>query len=152
MSGQQLANQRKRQRTEHPQLHSKRQKLSHQSASHSSSDFWDDLSKIWLTKYALRELDRRNAKLPQQSLHQQRLHRPVTRKFLAELKKPHKSTQSASNFLRSCTAKTLKDIWVFARHGGPDLSDLRGVSILGHLTCCARADKDYLVSRACLFS
>jgi hypothetical protein len=66
----------------------KRRKLIHSSPP--SSDFWDSLSKIWLTKYALRELDQRNAKalLHSTSLarHPQ-VRRPVTRSVVAASKK-----------------------------------------------------------------
>ncbi|OJD24939.1 hypothetical protein ACJ73_03700 [Blastomyces percursus] len=55
----------------------KRQKLEA-----SASAYWDNLSKIWLTKDALEELDRRNSRpKPPQN------HRPLTRRFHAELKK-----------------------------------------------------------------
>jgi len=131
MSGsQQLVNPHKRQCTERHPPHSKRQKLSHHSSEpHPSAGFWDGLSKIWLTKEALRELDRRNAK-PLSHSPSRRAHRPVTRSFLAEVKKRRKHTQSVGDFLHNCTPKTLKNIKLLARHGGPDLSDLRGVCIL----------------------
>jgi hypothetical protein len=58
--------------------------------------FWDDLSKVWLTPRALRELDRRNSIKP----------RP-------EPKTPEVYTTTLARF---------------ARHGGPYLCDLRGVS------------------------
>ena len=127
MSGQQLAQTRKRQRTEQHPVDSKRQKLNPHSSS--SPGFWDDLSKIWLTEYALRELDRRNAKLfsPSPS---RRIYRPVTRNFVAEVKKLRKPAQPAGDFLHHCAPKTLKDIKLFARHGGPDLTDLRAVCIV----------------------
>ncbi|KAF2807518.1 uncharacterized protein BDZ99DRAFT_338517, partial [Mytilinidion resinicola] len=56
----------KRQRSERPQPNgisqsaSKKQRLSHPSGSQPPAAFWDNLSKIWLTKRALREQDRRN--------------------------------------------------------------------------------------------
>jgi len=34
----------------------------------------------------------------------------------------------------------LKDIKLFARHGGPDLSDLRNVRIAGYLPACVKVD------------
>jgi hypothetical protein len=134
----QLAKPRKRQRTEQHPSHSKRQKLCYHSGPY-PPEFWDDLSKIWLTKYALKELDRRNAKPLLQSLYQQ-TYRPVTRYFLTRAKKLHKPTQSASDFLHSCAPETLKDIKLFARHGGPDLPDLKGVYVVRYLTSSTRAD------------
>jgi hypothetical protein len=65
----QLSNLRKRQRTEsralqlsgtsQPQL--KRQKLNHPTTRSQPLAFWNNLLKIWLTKGALRELNRRNS-------------------------------------------------------------------------------------------
>lgn len=148
MSGpQQLANPRKRQRTERPlqlnetsQPQSKRQKkLSNHDAEPPA--FWDNLSKIWLTKRALRELNRRNTqpapKAP--NLPYRRTHRPITRNF-AKLNRFHRPTRSADDFLNNCTSRTLKEIKPFARHGGPDLSDLRGVCVVRYPTSGAKAD------------
>jgi hypothetical protein len=117
-----LSGSRKRRRLEPPQLNetsrsvSKKQRLSPPSGSQPPAAFWGGLSKIWLTKRALRELDRRNAQAvpsPPRSLQQAR--RPVTRNFLAELKR-------------------------IAGDGGPDLSDLRNVCTIGYLPACAKAN------------
>jgi hypothetical protein len=103
-------NPRKRQRTDQDPLHqtkttpSKRQKHSEFPLSHLPPAYWDNLSKIWLTKRALRELDRRNGQFSERSLSLQTC-RPVTRNFLAT-------------------------IGPLARDGGPDISDLRGVRTL----------------------
>ncbi|KAL9120286.1 MAG: hypothetical protein Q9187_003157 [Circinaria calcarea] len=146
-----LSNPRKRQRTEpcalqlngtsQPQL--KRQKLNHPTTgSQPPSAFWDNLSKTWLTRGALRELNRRNnqpASNQPRSQHR-RARRPVTRNFLAELKKDRRVTQSASEFLGHCESETLKDIKRFARNGGPDLSDLKGVSIMRYLPTSIETD------------
>jgi hypothetical protein len=113
--------------TSQPQL--KRQKLNHPTTgSQPPTAFWDSLSKIWLTKGALRELNRRNT---QSASNQPRLQcrQPVTRNFLAKLKRNRRIVQSASHFLRHCEPGILKDVKRFARNGGPDLSDLKGVSI-----------------------
>ncbi|KAK0655232.1 hypothetical protein B0T16DRAFT_317809 [Cercophora newfieldiana] len=58
-------------------------------------EFWDGLSKIWLTRAALEELDRRTARRP-------------------SFPPPGPSGQDT------------RELGRFARHGGPDLSDLRG--------------------------
>jgi hypothetical protein len=119
MSEAQFSNPRKRQRTEQHPLPSpppsKRQKeLQHHSHGYIDSPaFWDNLSKIWLTKHTLRELNRRNAK-PLPYSPPRRALQPVTQNF----------------FAGNCTPETLKSIKLFARHGGPDLSDLRGVCIM----------------------
>jgi len=128
---------RKRQRSESPeqtgtsQPPSKKQRLSHPSGSQPPPAFWDNLSKLWLTKRALRELDRRNRETsPSPSLSPHRhVHRPVTRKFVAE----QKTNCQVAHCAGSLSRRTPKNIAVFARHGGPDLSDLRHVRIAKHL-------------------
>ncbi|KAF2189945.1 hypothetical protein K469DRAFT_701228 [Zopfia rhizophila CBS 207.26] len=134
----QLSSPRKRHRSEPIQLNqasqpvSKRQRLGPPSGSQPPAAFWDSLSKIWLTKRALRELDRRNTQAtpsPPRSPYR-RARWPVTRNFLAESKKNRQTAQYTADYLRSCEPKILKDIRLFARHGGPDLSDLRNVCIV----------------------
>jgi hypothetical protein len=113
---------------------SKKQRLSNSGGSQPPPAFWDNLTKLWLTKRALRELDRRNrqAAASQSPAPYRRAHRPVTRKFIAKQKA---SVQAADciDYISRCTPKILKDISVFARHGGPDLSDLRSVCLAKHL-------------------
>ena len=138
-----ISNQRKRQPSEPCPLQgnetlqpsSKRQQLSHLGGSNSQAAFWDNLSKIWLTKRALRELDRRNtqrASSPPSSSYP-RAHRPIARRARAELKTSRQPTQPAADFLCLCGSRCLKNIKQFARRGGPDLSDLRGVRIAEYL-------------------
>ena len=126
-----FSNPRKRRpREQHPlqqketsQPQSKRRRLGHHSTGYHPA-FWDNLSKIWLTRSALKELDRRNLQsVPNLSPRYRQAHRPVTRRFLAN----RKPTQPACEVLHNCTPGTLKDIKLFARHGGPDLSGLKGV-------------------------
>jgi hypothetical protein len=134
----QPSNPRKRQRAEYcplqqrgtSQPQSKRQKLNYHFTGSLPPTFWDNLSKIWLTKSALRELNRRNNKAASRPPRPQyrQVRGPVTRNFLAKLRN-RQATQSAADFLRHCESSTLKDIKLFARHGGPDLSDLKGVRI-----------------------
>lgn len=71
-------------------------------------EFYDNLSKIWLTPLALQELDRRN--------HEEALSNPVI-------------TQAS---IGPPVGAGTTDLARFARMGGPDLSDLRGVS----MSCC----------------
>lgn len=144
----QLAHPRKRQRMEplqsngisQPQL--KRLKLNYPTTRSQPPAFWDNLSKIWLTKRALRELNRRNSQsASNQSRSQYRqARRPVTRNFLAELKETGRITQSTSDFLRHCEPETLKDIKRFARNGGPDFSDLKNVNITKYPSTNAETD------------
>jgi len=116
---------RKRQRPEPPektgtsQPPPKKQRLNHPSGSQPPSAFWDNLSKLWLTKRALRELGRRNSQTaPSPS------------------RSPHRRDYQVAyctDYLSRCTPRILKNIRVLARHGGPDLSDLRNVCIARHL-------------------
>lgn len=70
--------------------------------------YWDTLSKLWLTPSALRELDRRNKKLPGPDR-------------IATSCKPVREPD-----LIDYQPQQLKR---FARYGGPDLCDLRGVCL-----------------------
>ena len=153
----QLSNPHKRQRTEQYALQLKgtsqpllkRQKLNHPTTGpQPPAAFWDNLSKIWLTEHALRELNQRNSQpassIPRSQYRQAR--RPVTRKLLAELKRNRRVTQSTSDFLRHCEPGTLKHIKLFARYGGPDLSDLKGVSISRYSSEGDKADDDFKFS------
>ncbi|PON29645.1 hypothetical protein TGAM01_v201894 [Trichoderma gamsii] len=72
-------------------------------------EFYDSLSKIWLTPRALRELDRRNEKLP-----------PSHSKPAADFVKPRGAKLAA--LARLGVSKPAQ----FAASGGPDLSDLKG--------------------------
>ena len=100
--------QRKRQRDQsaskedESRLRAKRQK---RSADDYPPDVWDNLSKITLTRKALREFDRRTR----------------------EKRHPHTARvqETAGRILRSNPRRLER----FARNGGPDLSKLRGVSI-----------------------
>jgi hypothetical protein len=92
--------------------------------SHPPAEFWDNLSKIWLTTGALRELDRRNSSTP--------------RFDHAESKKKREHLQFAPEFLRDCSPTSLEEIRNLAESGGPDLTDLRGVSrcLLTDISVC----------------
>ncbi len=101
--------------SERPQHQSKKQKFSH--PTRPPPLFWDNLSEIPLTENALYELNRRNHERARsaRSLSRKKARRPVTRRAAAEL-------------LARRAPISLKHIERFARQGGPDLSDLRGVS------------------------
>nr|KMM69766.1 hypothetical protein CPAG_06080 [Coccidioides posadasii RMSCC 3488] len=114
---------RKRKQPEYP---SERQSKKHQ-LDHSPS-YWDNLSRIHLTKNAIREHDRRNTALKQQqTLHKpvSRWHRrPITRQFLAERESRPKAIPP-TDFLSNCSPGQLREIKRLSRSGGPDLSDLK---------------------------
>jgi hypothetical protein len=79
-----------------------------------------------LTRQALEELDQRNT---QPAYCSQANRRPVTRQAVAKWKEKEENwepTQPAADFLTCCSGH-LEEVKLFARHGGPDLSDLRGV-------------------------
>lgn len=116
----QLEPESKRQKHEHP--------IDKAEAQRRPTEFWDNLSKIWLTREALRELDRRNSESASRSSHTQnrRPHRPITRQFFAELESKH-LIQNASDFLGRCGPQSLEEIKQLSKRGGPDLSGLRSV-------------------------
>ncbi|PTU18073.1 hypothetical protein P175DRAFT_0347841 [Aspergillus ochraceoroseus IBT 24754] len=72
--------------------------------------FWDNLTKLYLTKGALRESNRRN---------QHKFRSPRQRALAI-------SYISAPVFLRDCSAACLQGVRQLSRRGGPDLSDIRG--------------------------
>ncbi|KAL2816799.1 hypothetical protein BDW59DRAFT_182381 [Aspergillus cavernicola] len=76
--------------------------------------FWDKLSKLWLTKSALREANRRN-RIPSPSQGSP----PISHTF-------------APDFLRNCSATCLQEISKLSRCGGPDLSDIRNCPAPSH--------------------
>jgi len=83
-----------------PQPTAKRQKLEDQQRHQTPSSFWDNLSRLWLTRRALREFDRRTI-------------------WPAAPVPPHRTGKENIDFAK------LKR---FARHGGPSLGNIRGVS------------------------
>ena len=95
---------------------SKKQRRSHLSGPQPPTALWDNLSKTWLTKGALSELDRRNTQAAQNQSRslRRRVRQLVTQKLCAD-----RNRQTAQY--------NLKDIKLFARRGGPDLSELRNV-------------------------
>ena len=120
-------------RSENETPPSKQRLSSHPSESRPPPAFWDNLSKIWLTKRALQELDRRNSQATLSSFPLScQQHRPITRRALAEWKdRPEnwQPTDPAPAFLAHCSPRCLASIRQLARHGGPELQNLRGVRI-----------------------
>ncbi|MCJ1402237.1 hypothetical protein MMC11_005457 [Xylographa trunciseda] len=88
----------------------KRVKRRRQSKQETNAAYWDSLSKLWLTRRALDELDRRNRQRAS----------PVRPTVARNLDLGDEPAQLEN------LSKRLKR---FARHGGPDLRDLGGVSL-----------------------
>ncbi|KAL9083478.1 MAG: hypothetical protein Q9165_008505 [Trypethelium subeluteriae] len=95
---------------------------------HPISAFWDTLSKIWLTKDALRELDRRDIEAATHLGESSPPHRPITRNYLTGAR-VNLSTEPTGEYLDASGDSERKRIQQFARQGGPDLSDLKGFTI-----------------------
>ncbi|KAG9228449.1 hypothetical protein BJ875DRAFT_489859 [Amylocarpus encephaloides] len=90
---------------------SKTRKVGHPEGPHPPPNFWDKLSNIWLTEGALEELDRRSS--------------PPTRHSSSQGKSKG-GNHPVADFLAHCSTRSLEEIDMLSRHGGPDLSDLRG--------------------------
>lgn len=95
-----------------------------------------------MTRRALKELDRRNTQAaPSPPIPpNRRAQRPLARKFLARSRRNRQTARYTADYLRYREPRILKDIKLFARHGGPDLSDLRNVCIARYLPAYAKAD------------
>ncbi|EQL03167.1 hypothetical protein OCS_01114 [Ophiocordyceps sinensis CO18] len=107
---------------------SKKRKLAHPWCP--PPQFWDGLSKIFLTTNALRELSRRNtqrqgrrAENPQPPIAPRRSRRLRARRISAER---GASLQRVDQVLGQYSSPRLKRLKRFATHGGPDLGGLRG--------------------------
>jgi hypothetical protein len=92
--------------------------------------FWDALSTVPLCASALRELDRRNARraLARKDLHVSPEPTRRSRRLRARRVATDSGLLPADQFLRRCSPKTLKGIRGLSKLGGPDLTELRGVS------------------------
>lgn len=100
---------------------SKRQKLRH--PEFPPRRFWERLSEVPLTRNALRALNEhrtQDSHAPAQSRTQRPL-RLRPRSIVGE------GYQLASQVVNCYSPTTLNRVKAFARHGGPDLTDLRGV-------------------------
>ncbi|EGD93151.1 hypothetical protein TESG_00705 [Trichophyton tonsurans CBS 112818] len=88
-----------------------------------TSAYWDNLSKIWLTRDALEELDRRNRASSSALESTFTTHQPLTRQLHASLKRRYQTL--APDPLINYRPESLSKIKRLSRQGGPDLSDLR---------------------------
>jgi len=93
-----------------PQPPRKKAKRRCQSQQETNTAYWDSLSKQWLTRRALNELDRRNRQRASPV-------RPTVAYGLDLVAEPGQLENLSTQLKR------------FARHGGPDLRDLVGVSL-----------------------
>ncbi|KAL8837690.1 MAG: hypothetical protein Q9170_002422 [Blastenia crenularia] len=87
-----------------PQPPWKRARIPFESRREANTAYWNSLSKLWLTRRALKELDRRNRQAADPS----------------DLRALNRCEQLPGSI------KDLSQLQRFARHGGPDLRDLRG--------------------------
>lgn len=95
----------------------KKSKTAESTCDHRPPRFWDTLSKIRLSRGAIREFERRTA----DTARQQQIPRSLDYQSLA--------------------AGNLGQLERFSRHGGPDLAHLRGVRVLQHdIVCTECAD------------
>ena len=114
---------------------SKIQKRNHPSASQFPPEFWDNLSKIDLTRRALQELDRRNVQsvlrsqsiTPSSSSSSSRP--PVAPHAAFRRRKDPQPIRKPTEYPSRCEKANFGGIQRFARHGGPALFDLRGVCL-----------------------
>jgi len=92
------------------------------------SEFWDNLSEVHLTRRALKELDHRNTACVADvlSLHPHP-HWLITRSIV-RLNKDSQPSLSADEYLYKCSTSVVKNLKRISRQGGPDMSELRGVS------------------------
>lgn len=100
------------------------------------SRFWDNLSKVPLTRNALRELNRREEErqIASHIADQEQQRVPmITRSTRRKLEQQDYRQQSAEKLLGQFSPTSLKQVRRFSSHGGPDLSDLIGVCVSG--TC-----------------
>ena len=103
----------------------KHPRISYRTSNHST--FWDGLSKIPLCPAALREFNCRTRKQTATALvpHRRRSRRLAVRRPTAGNDHPPPIVE----FLNQCSKTSLHSVKNLARHGGPDLADLRGVSV-----------------------
>ncbi|KPA41264.1 hypothetical protein FLAG1_05881 [Fusarium langsethiae] len=105
------------------QLFTKRVKVDHPAIP--PPQFWDNLSRPSLTQNALRELNHRTTPISASRSSTSNLQSlPRTRRALAARSKTH--APSAQEFLRQSSPAGRTRVKRFARHGGPNLNDLRG--------------------------
>ncbi|ODA79947.1 hypothetical protein RJ55_05544 [Drechmeria coniospora] len=113
--------------------------------------FWDGLSKIDLTKNALREFNRRNRQQDcgnAEVTHTPHLQQGDCQQSLKTATDKNDCSAPVDPILRQCYSPCSRELKRFAAHGGPDLSDLRGVWALDESFSCDANFWQYSMPRA----
>ncbi|KAI9821334.1 MAG: hypothetical protein M1826_000705 [Phylliscum demangeonii] len=126
----------------------KRQKPRYPGGSRALRAFWDNLSKVGLTRHALKELDRRTTV---RSLWLRSPRRSAIRRARAALEKRRHPIRATTRHLGHYGTTDLKGLKRFTRHSGRDLSDLRGYPNpiyppRGHTTSTTTTSASHLIS------
>ncbi|KAL9076210.1 MAG: hypothetical protein Q9157_003745, partial [Trypethelium eluteriae] len=111
------------------QTASKKHKAIHTPNPTQTATSQDNSSPIPLEKRALKELRRINDQAARESRAKHQVHRPATRLATAEWRRCNpspKPLKPAHTYLMNCGDEQYKNLQSFARHGGPDLWELRG--------------------------
>ncbi|KAL7810163.1 hypothetical protein V8C26DRAFT_438128, partial [Trichoderma gracile] len=90
------------------------------------SRFWDNLSRVPLTRSALRELNRREEERQINADEEQPRFQRIIRTTRSSLSQENYHQQSADQILHQFSPARLKKVRRFSSHGGPDLRDLVG--------------------------
>lgn len=91
----------------------------------SPSTFWNNLSKIHLTRTALEELNRRN----KANWDLEHNHRFLVSETADWDEANARVVLTAEQYVQHCGSSTLDRLRYFARRGGPDMSDVQAVSM-----------------------
>lgn len=87
----------------------------------------DRLSAAPLQKETLRALNQENKKAARDFKSSQRIQCPTARRAQKEWKRHYRLIEPHDRYLEKCGHEQRKALKSFARYGGPDLRDLRGV-------------------------
>ena len=111
------------------QIASKKHKAIHTPDPSQPATQQDDPSPILLKRDTLRVLRRQYTQAARESRANPRPRRPATRLANAEWQRRHPPLKPARTYLKHCRHEQYRALQSFARHGGPDLRELRGVCI-----------------------
>ncbi|MCJ1449490.1 MAG: hypothetical protein MMC23_010010 [Stictis urceolatum] len=108
------------------QIASKKHKAIHTPDPSQPATQQDDPSPILLKRDTLRVLRRQYTQAARESRANPRPRRPATRLANAEWQRRHPPLKPARTYLKHCRHEQYRALQSFARHGGPDLRELRG--------------------------
>ena len=111
------------------QIASKKHKAIHTPDPSQPATEQHDPSPTLLERDALRALRRQYTQAARESRANQQPRRPATRRAIAEWQRRHPPLKPARKYLKHCRHEEYRALQSFARHGGPDLRELRGVCI-----------------------